>query len=232
MTELTMSKEIDKITPALIKFRDVLVQPTKDSENPFFSTAQKKVKYAAIDSVFEAINNAMKQCEMTFIQPTSYNDGKFFVESIALHISGQYIKGTYIVDVGEVVEEKIRKIANTDAVVKFTNTITAQQRGAALTYARRYAACSLLGIVADDDDDGNGASGVGKKEPVPVIKQPTDAENEAFKNYKAAVKACATLDDLKALWVAASKNIARLPAELVAELNAVKEEVKLNLGGK
>jgi hypothetical protein len=231
MTETTFSKDIDKLIPSLIKFRDVLVQPTKDMDNPFFSTASKKVKYAGLDSVFEAINTAMKQCNMTFLQPTSYNDGKFFVESIAVHESGQFIKSTYIVDVGEIVEEKIRKVANTDAVLKFTNTITAQQRGAALTYARRYAACSLLGIVADEDDDGNAASGNVKKETAPVIKPATPEETEKYKNYKAAIKDCKTLEELQAFWGGANKNIAKLPPDLAADLTAVKEQTKTNLGG-
>lgn len=33
-----------------------------------------------------------------------------------------------------------------------------QQLGSAFTYARRYALCALLQIIADDDDDGVGAS--------------------------------------------------------------------------
>jgi hypothetical protein len=37
-----------------------------------------------------------------------------------------------------------------------------QQLGPAITYARRYAWASLLGIAAEEDDDGNDA---GKKRP-------------------------------------------------------------------
>lgn len=37
-----------------------------------------------------------------------------------------------------------------------------QQLGSAFTYARRYALCALLQIVADKDDDGAGASGGGR----------------------------------------------------------------------
>lgn len=36
---------------------------------------------------------------------------------------------------------------------------TPQGIGSAITYAKRYSFCSILGIIADDDDDGNGAEG-------------------------------------------------------------------------
>jgi hypothetical protein len=36
---------------------------------------------------------------------------------------------------------------------------TAQAQGSAITYARRYSIMALLGLVADEDDDGNAASG-------------------------------------------------------------------------
>lgn len=35
---------------------------------------------------------------------------------------------------------------------------TAQAYGSAITYARRYVLCSLLGIAGEEDDDGNGAT--------------------------------------------------------------------------
>lgn len=47
---------------------------------------------------------------------------------------------------------------------------TAQEYGSALTYARRYSLTVALNISADDDDDGNAASG---NEATPVSKNPT-----------------------------------------------------------
>lgn len=40
-----------------------------------------------------------------------------------------------------------------------SNTANAQSIGSAITYAKRYAFCAILGIVADDDEDANIASG-------------------------------------------------------------------------
>lgn len=41
---------------------------------------------------------------------------------------------------------------------------TPQEQGSALTYARRYALMALLGLVADEDDDGNAATAAAKSE--------------------------------------------------------------------
>jgi hypothetical protein len=60
-----------------------------------------------------------------------------------------------------------------------------QATGSAITYARRYAFSAITGIAADDDD-GNAAS-QGAKHPDPV-------------NYKSAIEATKTLDQLTKVW--------------------------------
>jgi hypothetical protein len=54
----------------------------------------------------------------------------------------------------------------------------AQGVGSAITYGRRYGVCALLGIVADEDDDGNEAAKPSKasEKPKPDSK-PKDAQN-------------------------------------------------------
>jgi hypothetical protein len=51
----------------------------------------------------------------------------------------------YHVESGEQISSELLLPQNTDP----------QKTGSAITYYRRYALCSLLGIVADEDDDGN-----------------------------------------------------------------------------
>lgn len=71
-----------------------------------------------------------------------------------------------------------------------------------------------------------------KKEfsPAPVIKPATPEETEAFKNFKAAIKACESLEHLDAFIAGAKANIARLPEDLKAELRNTITGMKLNLG--
>jgi hypothetical protein len=60
-----------------------------------------------------------------------------------------------------------------------SNTADAQSIGSAITYAKRYAFCAILGIVADDDEDANIASGnTAQKE------QPKEQPKKANSNEK------------------------------------------------
>ena len=61
-----------------------------------------------------------------------------------------------------------------------------QGMGSAMTYAKRYALQAIVGVAADDDDDGNAAS-------VPV--QPKDTSAEVI----AKINACNDLDELRAM---------------------------------
>lgn len=47
---------------------------------------------------------------------------------------------------------------------------TPQGQGSAITYSRRYALMAVLGLVSDSDDDGNAASGHGRKAPARKTK--------------------------------------------------------------
>jgi len=220
------SNEINEISKALMVFRDHLVQPKKDAVNPFFSTAAKQVKYAKLDAVVEAANAALKQANLTFIQPTTYVDGAVIIVTTILHESGQFISGDYLVDIGSIHEEKVKD----GQLVKTTNTMSAQQRGAAVTYARRYALCAMLGIVGDEDDDGNGASAC-KKEPAPP---PASAPvNDAiFEQDKKWLLQCADADSLKKYWAVVNGRKDNLSPAQLKELTNIKDSMKLKIEGK
>lgn len=82
----------------------------------------------------------------------------YSIRTILLHSSGQWISS------------KVRMPSN---------TADAQAIGSAITYAKRYAFCAILGIVADDDEDANIASGnTAQKE------QPKEQPKKANSNEK------------------------------------------------
>lgn len=51
------------------------------------------------------------------------------------------------------------EVGKLEAIIRFTRPNDLQAFGSALTYLRRYMRTSTLGVVAEHDDDGNGASG-------------------------------------------------------------------------
>lgn len=64
-------------------------------------------------------------------------------------------------------------------------SMTPQQIGSAITYARRYCLCSVTGIVPDEDDDGTDATtagpvGRGEEPVVPTVPAEADRPREAL----------------------------------------------------
>lgn len=119
---------------ALIKAQSEMRTATKDAKNLHFRS-----NYADFNSVSEACRDALHRNGLTFVQPTRIHEsGVTVVVTRILHTSGQMIEGEYPVLAKDMTDP--------------------QKHGAGLTYARRYALASMLGIV-QDDDDGNAAAG-------------------------------------------------------------------------
>ena len=109
---------------------------TKDSNNPFFSDAKRKVNYASLPHILSIITPILKKNGLLIVQPVVNN----CVVTKLIHIeSGETIESVY------------------DIVCK--DGTNPQQVGSAVSYARRYSISSLLNLNIDDDDDGNAASG-------------------------------------------------------------------------
>ena len=121
--------------------------------NPHF-----KSKFATFDKVVDTIKPILAKHNLAFIQPTSIVNDETVVKTVIIHSSGEMIESSY----------PIRPISQKP-----------QDYGAALSYARRYALTSILGISADDDDDGNAASGRGNPKE-PKEKEETDSEIKSF----------------------------------------------------
>jgi hypothetical protein len=128
------SETITELAKALAKAQGQISPALKDSENPHFRS-----KYADLSSVWAACrkpltDNGLSVVQMPVDAPTP---GSVALTTLLLHTSGEYISST--------VSAPLTKQ-------------DAQGIGSALTYLRRYALSAIIGVVADDDDDGNAAS--------------------------------------------------------------------------
>ena len=145
------STMIDKIAPALVKAQGDLKHALKDSTNPHF-----KAKYADLGSVWAAVKPALMKHELAALQDCGALDGAVSVGTRIIHSSGQWL-------------------AFDPVIIPLTKK-DAQGVGSALTYARRYSLSAALGVVADEDDDGNAAVGGNgadaQHEPPPVKNAP------------------------------------------------------------
>lgn len=124
---MNRSESVTKIAEALVKAQRSMGNATKDSKNPFF-----KSSYATLNAVREAVIPALNENDITLMQPTVELDGKFYVETLLLHISGEFVSG--------LTEVVVAKDKDPQAV------------GSGISYARRYGLSALLCIGAEDDD--------------------------------------------------------------------------------
>lgn len=131
------SEEIDKLAIALAKFQGALEQPSLNSEVKVRTKTggEYKFKYADLSECKRAAKQPLADNELSVCQLI---EDDYSIRTILLHSSGQWISS------------KVRMPSN---------TADAQSIGSAITYAKRYAFCAILGIVADDDEDANIASG-------------------------------------------------------------------------
>ena len=122
------SENIDELMTALAKAQGEMHIATKDSNNPFF-----KSKYADLAEVVKASRPFLAKNGLCVMQNlTLDNDGKRIIVTILGHSSGQFITSRM-------------------AIIPIKDDI--QSLGSAITYMRRYTYASLVGVVADDEDD-------------------------------------------------------------------------------
>lgn len=129
------SDTTNQIFPALIKARTDIQAVTK-------SKAGYGYKYATLDDILNMLKDTLPKYNLGFVQFPETVDGKDGVTTIIIHDSGEYIGARYEMDA---------------TPVKGTN-IT-QQKGASITYTRRYSLCAAFGIATEEDTDGR-AEGV------------------------------------------------------------------------
>lgn len=155
-----MSQEIGELATALAKAQRQIKPAPKDAVNPHFRS-----RYADLPAVFDACRDALSANGIAVSQIPIALDGRQLLRTLLLHTSGQYLAGDYIL-----------KPIKDDP----------QGMGSALTYARRYSLSSMVGIVSDDDDDGNAASKVdaGKYAAAQAEVAKQNAKAAASKNDK------------------------------------------------
>jgi hypothetical protein len=113
-------------------------------------------KYADIADVLAAVRPILGRHGLAFIQPTIIEGGTIFVRSRLVHSSGEWIESEY--PVASYAEKDHQKI------------------GAALTYARRYSGCAILGVAAEEDvDAGDAAADAGSSKPAARQSRPREA---------------------------------------------------------
>lgn len=148
------------LAEALSKAQSVMAGAKKDAANPFFKT-----KYADLASCWGACKDALTSNGIAVVQGNTPHDGGVQVQTRLMHKSGQWVED--------------------DGLFVPATKADAQGFGSALTYARRYSLCAMVGI-APEDDDGNAAAKTYTK-PEAVQSEPSKEQRE--QRLKAALAA-------------------------------------------
>lgn len=145
---IEQSEQLNELGAALAKAQTAIRSAAKDATNPHF-----KSHYADLPAVVEASRGALTANNIAVIQLPLCDpeNGRVIVSTMLLHASGQWIRS---------------------AASALPRDLSPQSVGSAITYLRRYGLASMVGVVADDDDDGNAA-------------QPTRTQSSASKEAPA-----------------------------------------------
>lgn len=135
-----MTKYMKNITKKLLNAQKAFPLIKKEDSNPFF-----KSKYAGLPSVLEVVLPILQKQGLLLTQHPITSGERIGVKTVILdEESGESIESEFTMT-----------LAKNDP----------QGAGSAITYARRYALISILGLNVDDDDDANVASG----KPTPKV---------------------------------------------------------------
>src|SRR6476620_4460860 len=153
------SDTIATIAAALAKAQVELINPEKSLvatiRSPFPREADRTFRYAPLSSGLDIVRKSLGRHEIATIQSTEIDKeaGLLRLTTILAHSSGEWMSSEW-------------------PVCQIADVSSAQRMGAALTYARRYALFTLVGIAGEDDLDAPDLNA--DPNPAAQVPQPSD----------------------------------------------------------
>src|SRR5437660_10908076 len=143
------SESIGAIAAALAKAQTELANPEKSLTATIAIASprgcERTFRYAPLSSGLEIVRKSLGRHEIAALQTTAIDSegGLVRLTTVLAHSSGEWISSEW-------------------PVCAVSETATPHRMGAALTYARRYALFTLVGIAGEDDLDAPGAAELGQ----------------------------------------------------------------------
>ena len=178
------SHKIGALATALAKAQAEIANPEKSLtatiESPFPREGQRTFRYASLSAGLDIVRKCLGQHEIAIVQSTAIDreGGLIRLTTTLVHASGEWVSSDW-------------------PVCPASETAAPHRMGAALTYARRYALFTLVGIAGEDDLDapdlasqtvfpapksgppitGNGADEFGPRRPTKPFQEPRKGAN-------------------------------------------------------
>lgn len=134
------SETIGAIAAALAKAQTEITNPEKSLvatiRSPFPREGDQAFRYAPLSSGLEIVRKSLGRHEIATVQTTAIDNeaGLIRLTTVLAHASGEWVSSDW-------------------PVCAISDTAAPHRMGAALTYARRYALFTLVGIAGEDDLD-------------------------------------------------------------------------------
>lgn len=194
------SEQISEIATALSAAQAEMKPALKDATNPAYRS-----KYADLTAVWEACRGPLTKHKLAVLQDATMVEQSVSVVTRLVHASGQWIEfGPLVIP-----------MAKADA----------HGVGSAISYAKRYGLSAAIGVVAEDDDDGESA--VGRS----AAAAPAKAKPAGFDSWLTDLEAVAIegVDPLKKAWEASRANLrSYLTSTQMARWEAIKAKAAQN----
>lgn len=133
LSNITSDSPSNDLIAALVKFQRECPSIIKSREGQL---GNRRYFYADLAEIMGVIRPVLSECGLFLSQQLRNGGERVYLDTIAYHISGSSISTSMAVAI---------------------DGLEPREVGSRLTYARRYSIAALLGIVAEDDDDGKAA---------------------------------------------------------------------------
>jgi ERF superfamily len=192
------SESVAAIATALAKAQTELSNPEKAMVGTVYnirSDSPQSFRYASLSSGLDIVRKTLGGQQIAIAQTTDIDraNGMVNLTTILLHTSGEWISSDW-------------------PVCQLSETSAPRRMGAALTYARRYALFTMVGIAGEDDLDAPDVINdqpKGGVEPTPVRASPLRTENSGIPLVKEKLGA----DESAAIRAQLIRDIETLPED-------------------
>ena len=200
------SDTIGNISAALAKAQSELTNPEKSLvgtiRSPFPREADRIFRYAPLSSGLDLVRKSLGRHEIATIQSTDIDKdtGLLRLTTILAHSSGEWVSSEW-------------------PVCWTADISSAQRMGAALTYARRYALFTLVGIAGEDDLDAPDLGAALK--PAAELPRPGSQSNGQAAAGKRTATGDGKLSEFSAKSILGAQLSASLRESLIEQLAAI-----------
>lgn len=153
------SETIGAIAAALAKAQAGLENPEK-TLTATIPGGERSFRYASLAGGLDLVRKSLSQHEIAVIQTTALEQGQIMLTTLLVHASGEWVSSLW----------PVCPAAESSAQVK----------GTALTYARRYALFTLVGIAGEDDLDAPDLARKAESQPPPEQSRPRIPNKESI----------------------------------------------------